>query len=49
VGDNLGDCAGMTADIFESYEVTMVSALILGLAIATRGSLFEAKWIVFPS
>ncbi len=36
VGDNVGDCAGMAADIFESYEVTMVSALILGLAIATR-------------
>ena len=50
VGDNVGDCAGMAADIFESYEVTMVSALILGLAIATRPgtTLFEAKWIVFP-
>jgi K(+)-stimulated pyrophosphate-energized sodium pump len=52
VGDNVGDCAGMAADIFESYEVTMVSALILGLAIATQavtnGSPFEAKWIVFP-
>ncbi|MCW4047276.1 MAG: sodium-translocating pyrophosphatase [Candidatus Bathyarchaeota archaeon] len=44
VGDNVGDCAGMAADIFESYEVTMVSALILGLAIQP----FEAKWIVFP-
>ena len=52
VGDNVGDCAGMAADIFESYEVTMVSALILGLAIATQavanGGPFEAKWIVFP-
>ena len=48
VGDNVGDCAGMAADIFESYEVTMVSALILGLAIATRGPVFDAKWIVFP-
>jgi K(+)-stimulated pyrophosphate-energized sodium pump len=48
VGDNVGDCAGMAADIFESYEVTMVSALILGLAIATQGPVFEAKWIVFP-
>ena len=48
VGDNVGDCAGMAADIFESYEVTMVSALILGLAIATQGPIFEAKWIVFP-
>lgn len=51
VGDNVGDCAGMAADIFESYEVTMVSALILGLAIATRPGArngFEAEWIVFP-
>ncbi|MEM3078303.1 MAG: sodium-translocating pyrophosphatase, partial [Nitrososphaerales archaeon] len=44
VGDNVGDCAGMAADIFESYEVTMVSALILGLAIKP----FDFKWIVFP-
>jgi K(+)-stimulated pyrophosphate-energized sodium pump len=44
VGDNVGDCAGMAADIFESYEVTMVSALLLGLAITP----FDYKWIVFP-
>ena len=31
VGDNVGDCAGMAADIFESYEVTIVSALILAI------------------
>ena len=36
VGDNVGDCAGMAADIFESYEVTIVSALILGLALMRR-------------
>jgi K(+)-stimulated pyrophosphate-energized sodium pump len=44
VGDNVGDCAGMAADIFESYEVTMVSALLLGLALTP----FGFKWIVFP-
>ena len=27
VGDNVGDCAGMAADIFKSYEVTIVSQL----------------------
>ena len=32
VGDNVGDCAGMAADLFESYEVTLVSAMILGVA-----------------
>jgi len=46
VGDNVGDCAGMAADIFESYEVTIVSGLILGLSlVAITG---ELKWIVFP-
>ncbi|MDO8567616.1 MAG: sodium-translocating pyrophosphatase [Dehalococcoidales bacterium] len=46
VGDNVGDCAGMAADIFESYEVTIVSAMILGLLISqVTGQLF---WIIFP-
>lgn len=30
VGDNVGDCAGMAADLFETYVVTIVSAIILG-------------------
>jgi K(+)-stimulated pyrophosphate-energized sodium pump len=46
VGDNVGDCAGMAADIFESYEVTIVSALILGLFLLHEtGNTF---WIVYP-
>ena len=46
VGDNVGDCAGMAADIFESYEVTIVSGLILGLALWHATGRLE--WIVFP-
>jgi len=46
VGDNVGDCAGMAADIFESYEVTIVSGLILGLALVSLTG--ELKWIIFP-
>ncbi len=46
VGDNVGDCAGMAADIFESYEVTIVSGLILGLALAAATG--QLIWIVFP-
>jgi K(+)-stimulated pyrophosphate-energized sodium pump len=46
VGDNVGDCAGMAADIFESYEVTIVSGLILGLALWHLTQRLE--WIIFP-
>ncbi|MEK6712379.1 MAG: sodium/proton-translocating pyrophosphatase, partial [Nitrospinota bacterium] len=42
VGDNVGDCAGMAADIFESYEVTIVAAMILGIAS------FGHKGVIFP-
>ena len=30
VGDMVGDCAGMAADIFETYSVTTVATMILG-------------------
>ncbi len=30
VGDNVGDCAGMAADLFETYVVSMVAAMVLG-------------------
>jgi len=46
VGDNVGDCAGMAADIFESYEVTIVSGLILGVALYSITGL--AAWMIFP-
>ncbi|MCD6351883.1 MAG: sodium-translocating pyrophosphatase [Armatimonadetes bacterium] len=53
VGDNVGDCAGMAADIFESYEVTLVASMILALAHAGAGATAEGmemakKWIMFP-
>ncbi len=46
VGDNVGDCAGMAADIFESYEVTIVSSLILGVALFSMTG--HVEWIIFP-
>jgi K(+)-stimulated pyrophosphate-energized sodium pump len=46
VGDNVGDCAGMAADIFESYEVTIVSSLILGVALTSLTGRLE--WIIYP-
>lgn len=42
VGDNVGDCAGMGADVFESYAITIVAAMILG------GTAFGLPGVVFP-
>ena len=42
VGDNVGDCAGMASDVFESYALTIVAAMILG------GNMFGLKGVVFP-
>ena len=46
VGDNVGDCAGMAADIFESYEVTIVSSMILGVALHSMTG--QLEWIIYP-
>ncbi|HEY7270095.1 MAG TPA: sodium-translocating pyrophosphatase, partial [Dehalococcoidia bacterium] len=46
VGDNVGDCAGRGADLFESMSAENIGAMILGVAIyAVTGDL---QWIVFP-
>jgi len=52
VGDNVGDCAGRGADIFESSAAEMIGAMILGVALfkasggdATSSDIF---WIFFP-
>ncbi|MGA2417748.1 MAG: sodium-translocating pyrophosphatase [Candidatus Staskawiczbacteria bacterium] len=40
VGDNVGDCAGMAADIFETYAVTTVATMILGALLFPRSPQF---------
>jgi K(+)-stimulated pyrophosphate-energized sodium pump len=46
VGDNVGDCAGRGADLFESTAAENIGAMILGIAayIATK----NIAWILFP-
>ena len=48
IADNVGDCAGMAADLFESYEVTLVASIILGVAAFKSIGLNPAMGLVFP-
>ncbi|MEW6674496.1 MAG: sodium-translocating pyrophosphatase [Nitrospirota bacterium] len=44
VGDNVGDCAGMAADLYETYIVTIVAAMLLGKTVFGA----ESTWAFFP-
>ncbi len=46
VGDNVGDCAGRGADLFESMSAENIGAMILGVAIYNVTQ--EPAWIFFP-
>ncbi len=46
VGDNVGDCAGRGADLFESMSAENIGAMILGVAI--YGATHNPLWIFFP-
>ncbi len=45
VGDNVGDCAGRGADLFESISAENIGAMILGVGLY---SVFGIKGILFP-
>lgn len=45
VGDNVGDCAGRGADLFESTAAENIGAMILGIALYSK---FGLKGIMFP-
>ncbi len=47
VGDNVGDCAGRGADIFESSSAEVIGAMILGVALY-QASGQDVAWIFFP-
>jgi K(+)-stimulated pyrophosphate-energized sodium pump len=46
VGDNVGDCAGRGADLFESTAAENIGAMILGVAIFQFTG--DSNWILFP-
>jgi K(+)-stimulated pyrophosphate-energized sodium pump len=46
VGDNVGDCAGRGADLFESTAAENIGAMILGVAIFQFTG--NSNWILFP-
>src|SRR4030081_1069740 len=48
VGDDVGDWAGMAADLFESYEVTLVASIILGVAAFRSIGANPVLGIIFP-
>lgn len=45
VGDNVGDCAGRGADLFESLSAENIGAMVLGVALA---SVFGTNGVLFP-
>jgi K(+)-stimulated pyrophosphate-energized sodium pump len=46
VGDNVGDCAGRGADLFESTAAESIGAMILGASIFAVTQ--RVEWIIFP-
>ena len=52
VGDNVGDCAGRGADLFESTAAENIGAMIIGIAIysfgKTAGWPHPEVWVLFP-
>jgi len=48
VGDNVGDCAGRGADLFESIAAEVISAMILGGTMASEAKIPGKGFVMFP-
>ncbi len=48
VGDNVGDCAGRGADLFESTAAENIGAMILGASVYESLGGQNIGWIIFP-
>jgi K(+)-stimulated pyrophosphate-energized sodium pump len=48
VGDNVGDCAGRGADLFESTAAENIGAMILGVVLFRVTGSTNIAWIIFP-
>lgn len=51
VGDNVGDCAGQAADVFESVSAEIISAMILGAQLTHEANFstnLKVSFMMFP-
>eukprot|EP00823_Brevimastigomonas_motovehiculus_P010046 TRINITY_DN9_c0_g1_i3.p1 TRINITY_DN9_c0_g1~~TRINITY_DN9_c0_g1_i3.p1 ORF type:complete len:800 (-),score=288.90 TRINITY_DN9_c0_g1_i3:337-2736(-) len=48
VGDNVGDCAGRGADLFESTAAENIGAMILGATVANGAGIETAGFVLYP-
>jgi len=50
VGDNVGDCAGRGADIFESTAAEIIGSMVIGLAVlkVSTSTDLSVNWILLP-
>lgn len=48
VGDNVGDCAGRGADIFESTAAEIIGSMVIGLAVVNALGEHAYNWIYLP-
>ncbi len=48
VGDNVGDCAGRGADIFESTAAEIIGSMVIGLAVVNLAAGFTFNFIYLP-